>query len=103
MNGVALDLSFDALTKLFNEHGVKLRRMQSKFFPNCCPYAALAVINGSSYMMFDRELDHETYEKLSSIEAGFEGWEQEPEYSETYYKIGQRLYKWSQGPKEKTA
>lgn len=92
-NGVALELSFDALTKLFKEHNVKLRRGQSTIhFPNCCPYAAIAVINGSDYMMFDRQLDEKTFLRLNSIEAGFEGWENEGDYIGVYYRIGQKLY-----------
>lgn len=92
-----LDLSFRALTQLFKEHDVKLTRGQTSIhFPKCCPYAALAFINNSNYMMFDMKISEKDYIRLSSIEAGFEGWDCEPENYKSYYKIGQRLYKWSQ-------
>lgn len=90
---IKLDLSFDALTRLFKEHDVNLKRCGTTVdFPNCCPVAAIAVINNTTYMSIDGKLDDKTSIRLASIEAGFEGWPVDEEHIGVYYKIGQKLY-----------
>lgn len=96
------NLSFKALTTLFTERGVNLRRGGVTLeYPNCCVLSALAVINDVRYsgLVFSPILKLDTIKKLSSIEIGFEGWPIEDwerkDYYKKYVEIGKSLYKWS--------
>lgn len=99
-------LTYDEIVKMVEEHGIKLARLGiPSDFPFCCVVSTIAFDNGTDYYSLKIDVlreSRDTYNKLRSIEAGFEGdpldfddFQEELHLDPYYYEIGERLYKYS--------